>query len=280
MIIGESVISSQAQELDPWKILKAFGGPGLFVTGTNTDIGKTTVTAALAGAFASLGIRVGVCKAVASGCPKHPDRGAAGALANDDLISPDASIAARMAGLDPSNEELRPMISPIRYAAPVSPHIAARIEGRPPDWKSLARAMEYWRTHCDFLLIEGAGGWLVPLDNRLFTVADMACIFALPVVVVTAAYLGTLNHTWMTTECIRHRNLALAGIVVNHVPDPPDMAAQTSVEELPHLVHAPLLAALPQVGQDCSGQIPATFVEALKPFAMQWWETVKVRGKQ
>ena len=266
-------------ELDPWKILKAFSGPGLFITGTSTDIGKTTVTAALAGAFASLGIRVGICKAIASGCPKHPHRGSASALHNDDLLSPDATISARMAGLNPSDDQVLRFASPIRYAAPVSPHIAARIEDRPPDWTALARAMEYWRTHCDFLLVEGAGGWLVPLDNRLFTVADMASIFALPVVLVTAAYLGTLNHTWLTAECIRHRNLPLAGLVANHVPEPPDMAATTSLEELPHIIHAPMLAQLPQVPQDCSASIPESFVAALQPFARQWWETVKLRRR-
>lgn len=271
--------ADSAVATDPWKILKAFNGPGLFITGTSTDIGKTTVTASLAGAFASLGIRVGVCKAVASGCPKHPQRGSVGALVNDDLLSPDAAISARMAGLDPSDDQVLRMASPIRYAAPVSPHIAARIEDRPPDWTALAGAMEYWRTHCDFLLVEGAGGWLVPLDNRLFTVADMASILALPVVLVTAAYLGTLNHTWLTAECIRHRNLPLVGLVANHVPDPPDMAATTSLEELPNIIHAPMLAQLSQVQQDCSTAIPESFVTALQPFARQWWETVKLRPR-
>ena len=264
---------------DPWKILKAYGGPGLFITGTGTGIGKTTVTAALAGAFSTLGIKVGVCKAIASGCPKRPERVSAEDFSNNDLLSPDAAISGRMAGLDPTDDRMLGMLSPIRYAAAVSPHIAARLEDRPPDWRALSRAMEYWRTHCDLLLVEGAGGWLVPLDDRLFTVADMASIFVLPVVLVTGVYLGTLNHTWLTAECIRHRNLPLVGMVANHVPDPPDMAAITSLDELPHIIHAPLLATLPRVQRDCTAAIPEGFVQAMVPFARQWWDTVKARRR-
>ena len=233
--------SNMIQELNttvyPDKILSAFGKPGLFITGTNTDIGKTTVTAALAGAFRRLNIRVGVCKAIASGCPKNPNRGNGGNFADDDLLSPDAALAATMAGLDPTNEDIMPVISPIRFAAPVSPHVAAQIENREPDWNRLAFAINYWRKACDFLLVEGAGGWLVPLNRRLFTIADLAQILALPTVVVTGAYLGTLNHTSLTVESIRARNIAIAGLVANRVPIERDISIQSSPDLLPRPQH-------------------------------------------
>lgn len=258
----------------PDKILSAFGKPGLFITGTNTDIGKTTVTAALAGAFRRLNIRVGVCKAIASGCPKNPSRGNGKDFTDDDLLSPDAVLAATMAGLDPLNEEIMRVISPIRFAAPVSPHVAARIENREPDWKRLAYAMNYWRGACDFLLVEGAGGWLVPLNRRLFTIADLAQTLALPTVVVTGAYLGTLNHTSLTVESIRARNIPVAGLVANRVPIERDISIQSSLDELPHIMHTPMLAVLPQDSQVTLTHVPGNFVDALEPFARQWWKDV------
>ncbi|MGC8624590.1 MAG: dethiobiotin synthase [Phycisphaerae bacterium] len=255
----------------PASILTAFGKPGLFITGTNTDIGKTTVTAALAGAFRRLHIRVGVCKAIATGCSIRPECGNTESLTDDDLMSSDALLPARIAGLDPTDEALLKVISPIRFAAPVSPHVAARLEQREPDWRRLATAMTYWRTHCDFLLVEGAGGWLVPLNSRLFTIADLATLLALPVVVVTGAYLGTLNHTSLTVEAIRTRNLPVAGLVANRVPIERDISVQSSLDELPHLMHTPMLAVLPNDPQISPTNVPATFIDALEPFARQWW---------
>lgn len=258
----------------PNKILSAFGRPGLFITGTNTDIGKTTVTGALAGAFRRLNIRVGVCKAIASGCPKNPDRGNGKHLTDDDLLSPDAVLAATMAGLDTTNEDIMRAISPIRFAAPVSPHVAAQIENREPDWNRLASAINYWRGACDFLLVEGAGGWLVPLNRRLFTIADLAQILALPTVVVTGACLGTLNHTSLTVESIRARNIPVAGLVANRVPIERDISVQSSLDELPQLMHTPMLAVLPQDPQVTLTHVPTNFVDALEPFARQWWNHV------
>ncbi len=257
---------------DPWEILRACGQPGLFITATDTNIGKTTVTAALAGAFTRLGVKVGICKAVASGCPRHRLRGSARGADDDKLFSPDAAIAAKMAGLDPTDTELLKFLSPIRFAAPVSPHVAARLERRRPDWRRLAEAIDYWRRHCELLLVEGAGGWLVPLDDNLFTVADLAIILALPVVVISTASLGTLNHSWLTVESIRSRRLPLAGLVANRVRQPPDLIAATNLEEMPRLMRTPLLAALPETTMGRKGDIPASLVEALAPFAEQWWQ--------
>ncbi len=260
--------------LNPNKILSAVGRPGLFITGTNTDIGKTTVTAALAGAFRRLNIRVGVCKAIASGCPKHPDRGNDVEFTDDDLLSPDAALAATMAGLDPCDQAILKVISPIRYAAPVSPHVAAQIEDRQPDWRRLAAAINYWRANCDFLLVEGAGGWLVPLNSRLFTIADLAQILALPVVIVTGAYLGTLNHTALTVESIRARHIPVAGLVANRVSIERDISIQSSLDELPLVMRTPMLAVLPEDARVTPTYLPSNFVDALEPYARQWWNSI------
>src|SRR4051812_23780342 len=101
--------------------LRPYRGRGLFVTGTGTDVGKTVVTAALAGAFHRLHLRVGVCKPIASGCTR----------VGHDLHSADAAFAARAAGLNPVDPSLQPYLSPLRYETAVAPSVASRIEHRP-----------------------------------------------------------------------------------------------------------------------------------------------------
>ena len=244
---------------------------GLFVTGTGTDVGKTSVSAALAAALLELGLRVGVCKPVASGCPKHAERGSPARLVDDDYLSPDGRIVAAAAGLDVADEALFRHVSPLRYGAPVSPHVAARVEARPPDWSRVAAALAYWQGHCDFLLLEGAGGWLVPLDDTLFTVADLAACVRLPVLVVTTPALGTLSATALTVEAIRQRGLNCAGLVLNRLPARRDLAAQSSVEELPRLCAVGLRAIVPELAAppDADRPVPAAAVDALLPLARE-----------
>jgi dethiobiotin synthetase len=233
----------------------------LFVTATGTDTGKTTVTAALAIALRGAGgargtgaRRVGVLKPIASGCPIRADvasaasTGAGGQLATEDLRSPDAAVVMAAAGLAPEDPAMLRRASPVRWAAPISPHLAARLEGRGVDWRAIADAAAYWEQHCDFLLVEGAGGWTVPLDANDFTVADLAAALGLPVLLVTDAALGVLNTAVLTAQAIRARGLTLAGLVVNHVPDPPDLVAKGNLEELPRLCRTRCWAALAQRG--------------------------------
>src|SRR5271170_1187219 len=248
--------------IDPRKLLRAFGKPGLLITGVNTDIGKTTVTAALAGAFSRLGIRVGLCKPIAAGCPKHPDRGSPEGLTDDDMLSPDAEISMNMIGLNPKDTNLLAYASPIRFAAPVSPYLAAKIEQRSIDWQRVAMAMDYWRDNCDFLLVEAAGGWMSPLDDRprLFTVADMAAIFKLPAIVVTGTYWGVLGHTMLVTQSARARKVPVMGLVVNHVSPTQDLAMNSAPEELPKLTGLPVLAVLPQLEKLPEDRVPEEFV--------------------
>lgn len=247
--------------------------PGIFITGTSTDIGKSTVTAAIAGAFKRSRLRVGVCKPIASGCPKWPNRGSRHHLTNDDLMSPDAELAAKYAGLT-IDEALMSHISPLRYAAPVSPHVAARLEERPPDWHAINRAVQYWNTHCDILIIEGAGGWLVPLDDNYCTIADLATALQLPVVIVNGVYLGSINHTWLTVESVRSRGLQIAGLVANQIPEHPDFASLSALEELPLVTGVPVLAQIPHRADVNLKHIPDEFIDALEPFATAFWQQI------
>lgn len=250
----------------PRSLLRPYAGAGLFITGTSTDVGKTITTAALAAALHKLGARVGVCKPVASGCARResqsPDQ-------NDHYDSSDALLLARAAGYDVADEMVMKYISPIRFGPAASPHIAAQMERRQPDYHRISEAINFWQENCDILLVEGAGGWHVPLDQHDFMISDLATLLRLPVLVVTTSVLGTLNHTMLTVHAIQQRSLAVAGLVINKVPPEParDFVMQNNLMELPRLCGVPTRALLPLHHGELTGSIPEEFVDAMRPFA-------------
>ena len=256
----------------PRAILAAYKGRGVFITGTNTGVGKTIVTAALAAALHKLHVRVGVCKPIAAGCPKFSDRGNSPniPLTDDDFESPDATLAGRAAGLDPMDLTLLRYLSPVRFAAPVAPNVAARIERRKIDWNRVAGALDWWQENCDVLLIEGAGGWMVPLDEHDFLIADLAAALRLPVLVVAGTELGSVNHTLLTVQAIRQRGLTVNGIAFNNVPRGEHLVDSSNLEEIPRLAGAPVRAVLPHHPDPIVDHIPEVLISALLPFARDW----------
>lgn len=174
--------------------------PGLFVTGTDTGVGKTVVACAVAACLSRAGQRVGVCKPVASGC----------GVADGGLVNEDAQLLKHWSKCEQPLE----VINPIRYEKPVAPAAAASDS---PDWRVLDQALgELDRSH-DCLVIEGVGGLLVPLDvnDPKVAVLDLIRAIGYPVLVVARAGLGTLNHTAMTVRLLRESGCKVAGLVVN-----------------------------------------------------------------
>jgi dethiobiotin synthetase len=227
----------------------------LVVSGTGTGVGKTVVTAALATLAMSTGCRVAVLKAVQTGVR-------AGEPGDLDQVR-------RLAGRAVTCGELA------RYPDPLAPATAARRAGIPPvtPARVIAAARELGAVH-DLLLIEGAGGLLVPLDGAGGTLADVAAGLAAPVLVVAAAGLGTLNHTALTAEVLRTRGLSCLGIVIGSWPPEPDLAARCNLVDLPALTGLPLLGALPAG----AGQLTATqFLSAARQGlesglrVLGWW---------
>ncbi len=175
---------------------------GLFVTGTDTGVGKTEVAAALARLLVERGVSVKVRKPVESGCPERADR----------LVPQDASrlcLAAR------SHEPLD-VICPYPLKAAISPERAARIEGKAIALADLERACLASVADGDFLLVEGAGGLLSPLAHDGL-VADLAARLHLPVLLVVADRLGCINHALLSAEALAARGLTLAAVVLNRV---------------------------------------------------------------
>jgi dethiobiotin synthetase len=207
--------------------------PGLFITGTDTGVGKTYVAAIIARQLAAEGRNVGVYKPAASGC-LQPNDAAKGLVSEDALALWNA--AGRPGDLD--------HVCPQRFAAPLAPHLAARAEGRRLDAEQLRRGLDFWRERSEIVLVEGAGGLMSPLGEDEY-VADLAEAFGFPLVVVSRNVLGTINQTLQTliTAAVFREGLPVAGVVLNH-PAPPsadDVSLTQNRAELAARCEAPIL---------------------------------------
>ncbi len=203
--------------------------PGLFITGTDTGVGKTHVAAMIARWLKAAGHRVGVYKPAASGCQ----------LDGEQLVSDDALAIWQAAGRP---GELK-HVGPQRFQAPLAPHLAAQAEGKPLDPQRLRTGLDYWRDRSDVILVEGVGGLMSPVSDEDF-VADLAYDFGFPLLVVVPNRLGMINQalqTLIAASAFRD-GLTIAGMVLNH-PDPPggDPSLATNREELAKPAIPPIL---------------------------------------
>ena len=202
---------------------------GVFVAGTDTGVGKTLFSAALLLRLADAGVRAAACKPVSAGCRREGDR----------LVNADAELLAAVAPLQRPLE----VVNPVALEAAIAPHIAAADAGVSLEAAALAAACRRAAEGADFLVVEGAGGWRVPL-NAQETLADVARLLALPVVLVVGLRLGCLNHALLSAEAIRADGLELAGWVANPI-DPGMPRREENIAALEARIGAPLLARLP-----------------------------------
>lgn len=179
------------------------GFPGLFVTATDTDVGKTTVAVAIVGALRRQGWRVGVYKPVASG------------ISGADAAAGDARRLWEAAG-----RPLTPQaVCPQAFAAPIAPSASARAEGRTVDEQLLVTGLSVWRESSDVVVVEGAGGLFSPLGDTLLN-CDLARELGLPLVVVDAARLGMIGRTLATMRAARAEGLRVTAVVLSQVAAP------------------------------------------------------------
>ena len=206
--------------------------PGLFITGTDTGVGKTYVAALVAKALREQGLRVGIYKPAASGCRREEGQ----------LISEDAAALWEAAGRPGELSQVCPQL----FAAPLAPHLAAKAEGKRLDAALLRSGLDYWTARSDVLLVEGAGGLMSPLGEDEY-VADLAYDFDFPLLVVSRNVLGTINQTLQTliaAAAFSEDELSVAGVVLNH-PSPPtsdDASLASNRAELVHRCIPPVLA--------------------------------------
>ncbi|MDP3922889.1 MAG: dethiobiotin synthase [Hydrogenophaga sp.] len=202
---------------------------GCFVTGTDTGVGKTLVSAALLHTLARHHPRVVGMKPVAAGLVQQ-----GGAWVAEDVL---ALRAASTVAVPPELD------CPVALPEPLSPHLAAARAGRRVGVAELVAAHRELRRLADVVLVEGSGGWRVPL-NEDETLADLAVALALPVVLVVGLRLGCLNHALLTAEAIRADGLHLAGWVANTV-DPAMACRDENIQTLRQRLAAPLLGTVP-----------------------------------
>jgi len=207
----------------------------LFVTGTGTGVGKTIVTAAIAALARAADRRVAVVKLAQTGVHDGPGSD-----------TPDLETVTRLSGVTDTHELAR-------FPDPLSPEAAARVSGLPPvDFARAAALIADLAETRDLVLVEGAGGLLVRYDDRGATITDLAAAFDAPALVVTAAGLGTLNHTALTLEAAAARKVRTAGVVVGSWPREPGLAERENLADLETLASVPLAGLLPED----SGSLP------------------------
>ena len=203
---------------------------GIFVTGTDTGVGKTLVACALIRALAARGVDVMPMKPIAAGASRHSGR-----RANDDTVA-----LLRAAGRD---ETLADEVTPVLLREPMAPHIAAARENRRIRLEPLRSAFQRLAAKGEFVVAEGVGGFMVPLDADIDTV-DLARALGLPVVLVVGLRLGCLNHALLTAHAIAASGLPFAGWVANTL-DATMAVPDENVAALEERLEAPLLGRLP-----------------------------------
>lgn len=212
------------------------GRPGCFVTGTDTGAGKTVVSRALLLGLRARGVDVAAMKPIETGV------GPAGPL---DALA----LAEAAGGRDPLED-----VCPLRFAMPAAPTVAAAAEGRAVDLDRVERAFARLSRRAEFVVVEGAGGLLVPVAERT-SMADLALRLGLPAVIVARAALGTINHTLLSVEAAERRGLALVGVVISHAEPAPSAADGANLEALRAALGARLIGEVPTLAGP--GDVPA-----------------------
>lgn len=205
---------------------------GIFITGTDTDVGKTVIAAGLALVLRDRGMKVGVMKPVATGCYGGEER----------LISQDAAFL-----MEAAQNEYPPLTSPSRFRNPLSPNVAAMLEKKEVNVSNILKSYRQLQKHYDFIIVEGIGGLMVPLKKDYY-VANLIRDMGLPIVIVSYAGLGAINHTLLTVDAATIRGLDVRGIIFNRVA-----VTNYSLAELtnPKVIHdlsgVPILGSLPDI---------------------------------
>lgn len=219
-----------------------------FITGTDTNIGKTFVATLVARALKARGIDIGVMKPVETGC-----------AVKDGALVPMDAVALKEAA--ESNAPID-LINPYRFTPPLSPNVAARLSGVEIDLDKIESAFKRLSAVHEIIIVEGAGGLLVPLNNDS-TMADLALRLGSQLLIVTPSRLGVINHALLTCECARARGLDLAGVILNHPANRSnDASIKYNLSEIER--YAPVLAEIPYT--PAGGTLPNLPETLLKVF--------------
>lgn len=203
---------------------------GIFITGTDTDVGKTIVTSGLLYLLRSKGHNASYFKAALSGAE------------NDDLM--DTSIVCQVSDFKEDIKNITPYI----FKTPVSPHLAAKIEGNSISKEKILNEYNNLKEKYDYIIAEGSGGIVCPLihdENGIYLLQDLIKDLNMSVIVVARAALGTINHTVITVKYIRSLNIEVKGIIINGYKD--NLLCNDNIEVIKKLTNVPILAVVPWI---------------------------------
>ncbi|UQY45420.1 dethiobiotin synthase [Mixta hanseatica] len=204
-----------------------------FLTGTDTEVGKTVASSALLQAANRAGLRTAGYKPVASGSE----------MTSEGIRNGDALALQRNSSVPLSYEEVNPLV----FIEPTSPHIVSADTGQPIEFARLSAGLQALREKAEWVLVEGAGGWYTPLSEQQ-TYADWVRQEQLPVILVVGIKLGCINHALLSAEAIRNAGLPLAGWIANDI-QPPGRRHQEYMATLQQRLPAPLLGEIPFLEQ-------------------------------
>jgi len=205
---------------------------GIFITGTDTGVGKTLLSGALASALCGRGMNIGVMKPVESGCSRVEGR----------LIPSDALS---LKELSRSNDDID-LINPYRLEHPLAPATAAEMEGVKIESAKIEDAYTRLKSMHDLVIVEGAGGLLVPLNDSLL-MADLIKILNLPALVIACSSLGTINHTLLTLRYAEASGIEVLGVIINHVTSYIGRAEETCLSSIQKFTPIPIFGVFPFV---------------------------------
>jgi len=207
---------------------------GVFITGTDTGIGKTIISATLLCALKSKGVDAIYMKPVQTGCLKKPGG----------LIAPDLEFVLSVSEFLPTEKE-RKLMAPYRFRRSCSPHLAAALERRNISLSKIMKAFDELKSRHEFVIVEGAGGILTPLARQL-SMLDLMKALSLPVIVVARPGLGTINHTLLTLRELRRAKLNVLGIVINYaVKTSLSFIEKDNLQTIERLGNTRIIAELP-----------------------------------
>jgi len=202
----------------------------IFITGTDTDAGKTVVTAGLAASLKSCGYCVGVFKPIQTGSYK----------VNNELVSPDLEFTKTIDSGILTHASYN-------FKEPVAPSLAADLEGVEINIDKIIEDYKILEKKCDFVIVEGAGGLLTPIKGR-FLMRNLAIILDLPLLIVAKPDLGTINHTLLTIEAAKTKNIKILGIIISNYPlDTDDIAIKNAPKLIEKISGEKILGILPKI---------------------------------
>ncbi len=214
---------------------------GIFITGTDTGVGKTYVAERIASTLRSSGMDVGVMKPAETGCR----------LRNGSLVPDDALRLMKAAG----SKDALDFVNPYRFREPLAPFVAAYRAGGKIDPVKITASFKILSHRHEFMIVEGAGGIMVPLTSRS-TYCDLARKMRLPVVIVARPGLGTINHTLLTISALQKRRIPIAGIIINYAVDrKAGMAEETSPSVIAEMAKLPILGIVRHGERNLAGVI-------------------------